>query len=101
MDGTDVWPTHQSGRQASVPVWRKTASTPGASWERQDRGFPTEQGWFTVKRQAFCADANAPLGLYLGTTGGEVWMSADEGESWRPIASHLPEIYSVMATPLA
>ena len=32
--------------------------------------------------------------------GGEVWMSDDEGEAWRSIATHLPEIYSVVATPL-
>jgi len=91
MDGTDVWPrTSPGGRPA---VYRTCDA--GASWRRQDRGFPAEQGWFTVKRQAFCADAAAPLGLYLGATNGEVWASADEGESWRGIARHLPEIYSV------
>ena len=95
MDGTDVWPrTSPGGRPA---VYRTKDA--GASWTRQDRGFPTEQGWFTVKRQAFCADDAAPAGLYLGTTGGEVWMSADEGESWRTIAAHLPEIYSVTVAP--
>jgi len=26
-------------------------------------------------------------------------MSDDEGEGWRPIAAHLPEIYSVVAAP--
>jgi hypothetical protein len=40
------------------------------------------------------------MGLYLGATNGEVWMSGDEGESWRRIADHLPEIYSVVAAPL-
>jgi hypothetical protein len=39
------------------------------------------------------------VGLYIGTTGGEIWMSGDEGESWRQIAAHLPEIYSVSAVP--
>jgi len=93
MDGTDVWPrTSPQGRPAA---YRTTDA--GGSWTRQDRGFPSEQGWFTVKRQAFCADSHQPLGLYLGTTGGEVWMSDDEGESWRTIAAHLPEIYSVVA----
>ncbi len=95
MDGTDVWPrTSPGGRPATY----RTRDA-GKSWERQDRGFPTEQGWFTVKRQAFCADAGAPVGLYLGTTGGELWMSDDEGEGWRQIGAHLPEIYSVTAAP--
>jgi hypothetical protein len=96
MDGTDVWPRTSPGGRPAVYRTRDA----GASWERQDRGFPTEQAWFTVKRQAFCADAAAPLGLYLGTTGGELWMSDDEGDTWRPIAAHLPEIYSVTAAPL-
>ncbi|HEY1448455.1 MAG TPA: glycosyl hydrolase [Caulobacteraceae bacterium] len=95
MDGTDVWPRVSPGGRPAV--YRTTDA--GASWRRQDRGFPTEQGWFTVKRQAFCADESDPLGLYLGTTGGEMWMSDDEGDDWRPIAAHLPEIYSVVAVP--
>ncbi len=95
MDGTDVWPrTSPGGRPA---VYR--TGDAGRSWKRQDRGFPGEQAWFTVKRQAFCADERDPVGLYLGTTGGEVWMSADEGESWQGIAAHLPEIYSVVVAP--
>jgi photosystem II stability/assembly factor-like uncharacterized protein len=95
MDGTDVWPRVSPGGRPAV--YRTTDA--GASWERQDKGFPREQGWFTVKRQAFCADEAEPLGLYLGTTGGEVWMSDDEGVAWRSIAAHLPEIYSVVAAP--
>jgi hypothetical protein len=93
MDGTSVWPRVSPGGRPAV---YRTPDA-GQSWRRQDRGFPAEQGWFTVKRQAFCADAAAPVGLYLGTTGGELWASADEGESWRQIAAHLPEIYSVTA----
>ncbi|WP_421933393.1 glycosyl hydrolase [Phenylobacterium sp.] len=96
MDGTDVWPRTSPGGRPAV---YRTADA-GVSWTRQDRGFPADQAWFTVKRQAFCADANTPVGLYLGATNGEVWMSADEGETWRSIAAHLPEIYSVTAAPL-
>jgi hypothetical protein len=49
----------------------------------------------TVKRQAMTADAGAPVGVYFGTTSGEVWASRDEGRTWKCLASHLPEIYSV------
>ncbi|HEY9236622.1 MULTISPECIES: glycosyl hydrolase [Phenylobacterium] len=96
MDGTEVWPRTSPGGRPAVYRTRDA----GRSWERQDSGFPAEQGWFTVKRQAFCADAGAPVGLYLGATNGEVWMSDDEGAAWRPVARHLPEIYSVVAAPL-
>jgi photosystem II stability/assembly factor-like uncharacterized protein len=95
MDGAEVWPRVSPGGRPAVYRTRDA----GASWERQDRGFPAEQGWFTVKRQAFCADRGDPMGLYLGTTGGEVWMSGDEGGNWRQISAHLPEIYSVLAVP--
>lgn len=91
MDGTDVWPRTSPGGRPAVYRTRDA----GASWERQDKGFPSEQGWFTVKRQAFVADDAGPVGLYLGATNGEVWMSPDEGASWRRIARHLPEIYSL------
>ncbi len=93
MDGTDVWPrTSPGGRPA---VYRTRDG--GESWQRQDGGLPREQAWWTVKRQGMCADALDPVGLYFGTTSGELWMSRDEGESWACIARHLPEIYAVRA----
>ncbi len=94
MDGTDVWPrTSPDGRPAAY-VTRDA----GASWQRQDTGLPT-RGWLTVKRQAMTTDDADAVGVYFGTTGGEVWASADEGESWRCLARHLPEIFSVEIMP--
>jgi hypothetical protein len=43
------------------------------------------------------ADSHDPVGLYFGTTSGGIWMSRDEGRTWRSIAAHLPHIYSVVA----
>ena len=91
MDGSDVWPRTSPGGKPAVFRTRDAGST----WERQANGFPAEQAWWTVKRQAMTADQDHPLGLYFGTTSGEVWASADEGASWRCIASHLPHIYAV------
>ena len=91
MDGTSVWPrTSPEGRPA-VYATRNA----GRTWRRLDAGMPRRQAWWTVKRQAMTADARDPLGLYFGTTGGELWMSRDEGARWRCIARHLPEIYAV------
>lgn len=64
----------------------------GKSWKRLDGGMPKSQAWWTVKRQAMTADAQDPVGLYFGTTSGELWMSGDEGRKWAPIAQHLPGI---------
>jgi photosystem II stability/assembly factor-like uncharacterized protein len=92
MDGQTVWPrTSIGGRPA---VYR--TSDGGKSWRRLDRGLPEAQAWLTVLRQAMCTDGRAPrTSVYFGTTGGEVWAGANGGESWRCIARHLPEIYSV------
>jgi len=93
MDGTDVWPRTCPGGAPAVYATRDG----GESWERQSSGFPAEQVWWTVKRQAMTADRSDRIGLYFGTTSGELWASADEGESWNCIARHLPEIYAVEA----
>lgn len=94
MDGTDVWPRTSVGGRPAVYETRDG----GESWHRHDLGLPPEHGYFTVKRQAMCADAQLPLGLYFGTTGGEIWGSLDEGASYSCIVRHLPEIYSITAT---
>ena len=94
MDGSDVWPRTSPGGRPAAYVTHDA----GQSWQRQDVGLP-ERGWLTVKRQAMTADANDPVGVYFGTTCGELWVSADEGESWSCAASHLPEIYSVEVVP--
>lgn len=94
MDGTDVWPrTAPAGRPAAY-VTRDA----GASWQRQDQGLPTEQAWWTIKRQAMTVDTLGPQpALYLGTTSGELWIGRDGGQRWENIARHLPEIYAVEA----
>jgi photosystem II stability/assembly factor-like uncharacterized protein len=93
MDGSTVWPRVSPGGKPAVYATRDA----GATWRRLDAGLPREQAWYTVKRQAFCADAFAPAGLYFGTTSGALWGSHDEGESWRCLARDLPEIYAVEA----
>jgi photosystem II stability/assembly factor-like uncharacterized protein len=91
MDGTDVWPrTSPDGR----PAVYKTSDA-GESWTRCDSGLPG-RAWFTVKRQGMTTDHHPDtIGVYFGTTSGDVWASTDEGTTWRCVASHLPEIYSV------
>jgi photosystem II stability/assembly factor-like uncharacterized protein len=96
MDGTSVWPRTSPGGTPAVYATHDA----GASWQRQDKGLPQEQAWWTVMRQAMTADARDPVGLYFGTTSGELWMSGDEGENWDCIARHLPEIFAVEAAEL-
>ena len=91
MDGQMVWPrVALEGKPAAY-----VTKNGGKSWQRQDSGMPPNQAWWTVKRQAMNADAADPVGLYFGTTGGELWMSRDEGKKWACVARGLPEIYAV------
>lgn len=91
MDGSGVWPRTSPGGKPAAYVTRNG----GRSWKRLDGGLPKQNAWLTVKRQAMAVDAHAPVGVYFGTTGGEVWASRDEGGRWSCIARHLPEIYAV------
>lgn len=91
MDGTSVWPRTSPGGRPAAYVTRNG----GRTWQRQDRGLPETQAWWTVKRQAMTVDAQASPALYLGTTSGELWIGRDGGERWVNIARHLPEIYAV------
>jgi photosystem II stability/assembly factor-like uncharacterized protein len=96
MDGTSVWPrTSPKGRPALYAT-----RNGGKTWQRLAAGLPEKQAWWTVKRQAMTADVSDPVGLYFGTTSGELWMSRDEGRRWACIARHLPEIYAVEAAEL-
>ena len=92
MDGTYVWPRTSPAGRPAVYVSRDV----GGSWHRQDQGLP-ERAWYTVKRQCLAVTDSRPAGVFFGTTSGEVWGSADEGEHWQCLAAHLPEIYAVEA----
>ncbi|OGT82072.1 MAG: glycosyl hydrolase [Gammaproteobacteria bacterium RIFCSPLOWO2_02_FULL_61_13] len=91
MDGSMVWPRTSPGGKPAVYMTRNG----GRRWQRQDAGMPAREAWWTVKRQAMAADSGDPVGLYFGTTSGELWGSRSEGTRWHCIARHLPEIYAV------
>ncbi|WP_176594658.1 glycosyl hydrolase [Sphingobium sp. EM0848] len=97
MDGTDVWPRTSPGGKPAVYITRDG----GESWSRQDVGLPQNSAWWTVYRQAMANDICDPVGVYVGTASGGLWMSADEGEQWSMIAQHLPPIFAVETAVLA
>ncbi len=66
----------------------------GESWRALRSGLPTE-AYDGVLRDAMANDREASVGLYFGTTTGSVYASADEGETWHEVASHLPRVLSV------
>lgn len=93
MDGSSVWARVSPGGKPAVFTTRNAGDT----WRRQDKGLPKTDAWWTVKRQAMTADAHEPVGVYFGTTSGELWGSRNGGDAWTCLLQHLPEIYSVEA----
>ena len=69
----------------------------GSSWQAFGKGLPQEHVYTNVLRQAMSADSLEPAGVYFGTGTGELFASADEGESWQELSRYLPPIYSVRA----
>ena len=78
---------------AKPAVWRTRDR--GASWVRLDRGLPPRDGYISVLREAMAVDDFEPAGVYIGTSTGQLYGSADEGETWTAIAANLPPIASV------
>jgi hypothetical protein len=74
-------------------VYRST--TGGGEWEPLTRGLPQANCYVNVLRDAMAVDALDPCGVYVGTTGGQVYVSPDEGETWEPIVESLPRVLSV------
>jgi photosystem II stability/assembly factor-like uncharacterized protein len=79
--------------EGHAAVWR-TADA-GSTWRRLDQGLPQEGAYLGVLREGMAIDGDDVPGLYFGTSTGQVFASADEGESWSEIASYLPPISSV------
>jgi len=79
-------------------VWRTEDA--GASWSPLTVGLPQSDAHITVLRDAFTTDGEEPAGLYFGTRSGEVYGSADDGDSWQLLAAHLPPVLSVRAAPV-
>ncbi|HEX9056175.1 MAG TPA: hypothetical protein VF818_01465, partial [Ktedonobacterales bacterium] len=74
----------------------------GESWETLTNGLPTGPNVrLGVLRHGMCADKLDPCGVYVGANTGQLFGSADRGDSWSLIADYLPPIYSVTAAILA
>jgi len=69
--------------------------TGGNEWEALTNGLPQSNCYVNVLREAMDIDNLDPCGVYFGTTGGQVYASANAGDSWIAIARDLPPVLSV------
>jgi photosystem II stability/assembly factor-like uncharacterized protein len=67
----------------------------GNEWEALTAGLPQQNCYVNVLRNAMAVDSLDSCGVYFGTTGGQVYASADGGDSWNAIVHDLPAVLSV------
>ena len=79
--------------EGKLRVYR--SRTGGNEWEALTKGLPQENCYVNVLRDAMAVDSLDKCGVYFGTTGGQVYASADAGDNWNPIVSNLPAVLSV------
>jgi photosystem II stability/assembly factor-like uncharacterized protein len=85
--------------EGKLRVYR--SRTGGDEWEALTNGLPQSHCYVNVLRDAMSVDSLDPGGVYFGTTGGQVYASADSGNHWTPIVRDLPSVVSVEAQTLA
>src|SRR4051794_5662406 len=85
--------------EGKLRVYRSRSG--GNEWEALTNGLPQRDCYVNVLRDAMCVDSLDPCGIYFGTTGGQVYGSADGGDSWNPIVRDLPAVLSVEVQTLA
>jgi len=85
--------------EAKLRVYRSRKG--GHEWEPLTAGLPQQDCYVNVLRDAMDVDSLEPCGVYFGTTGGQVYGSADGGDSWSAIVRDLPSVVSVEVQTLA
>ena len=79
--------------EGKLRVYRSRAG--GNEWEPLTKGLPQRDCYVNVLRDAMAVDSLDSCGVYFGTTGGQVYASADAGDNWAPIVRDLPAVLSV------
>jgi photosystem II stability/assembly factor-like uncharacterized protein len=79
--------------EGKLRVYR--SRTGGNEWEALTNGLPQRDCYVNVLRDAMAVDSLDPCGIYFGTSGGQVYGSANAGDNWTPIVRDLPAVLSV------
>jgi hypothetical protein len=85
--------SHHFPPEGRLRVYRSRGG--GHEWEALTEGLPQENCYVNVLRDAMAVDSLPECGIYFGTTGGQVYGSADAGDTWAPIVRDLPAVLSV------
>jgi photosystem II stability/assembly factor-like uncharacterized protein len=85
--------SHHFVPDGKLRVYRSRSG--GNEWEALTQGLPQKDCYVNVLRDAMAVDSLDSCGVYFGTSGGQVYASADAGDSWAPIVRDLPPVLSV------
>jgi photosystem II stability/assembly factor-like uncharacterized protein len=85
--------SHHFPPDGKLRVYRSRSG--GNEWEALTNGLPQQDCYVNVLRNAFAVDKLESCGVYFGTTGGQVYVSADSGDHWQAIVHDLPAVLSV------
>jgi photosystem II stability/assembly factor-like uncharacterized protein len=85
--------SHHFVPDGKLRVYR--SKTGGDDWEALTKGLPQKDCYVNVLRDAMAVDGMDPCGIYFGTSGGQVYASADDGNSWNAVVRDLPAVLSV------
>jgi len=104
--GFVIWRDHGSGRLFTIPLESSENRVPvggslrvyrsdddGEHWAVSGAGWPDDPQFTAVLRGAFDGDGRGSFAF--GTTGGEVWLTGDNGESWARLGPRFPRIGAV------
>jgi hypothetical protein len=85
--------SHHFVMDGKLRVFRSRSG--GNEWEPLTKGLPQSNCYVNVLRDAMAVDSLDECGIYFGTSGGQVYASADAGDNWNPIVRDLPAVLSV------
>ncbi|MDT8409160.1 MAG: hypothetical protein RQ741_06135 [Wenzhouxiangellaceae bacterium] len=69
----------------------------GGHWQALTSGLPQKNCFVTVLRDGLATDGLDPLGIYFGTSSGQVYASPNAGDQWSALPATLPPILCVAA----
>ena len=98
-DPATIYVIPEEGAEFRGPVGGKFAvyrsTNKGGRWKKLTKGLPARNMYAHVHRQSMAADTCDRAGIYVGTSGGQILYSRNEGDSWNMLAEWLPAVYSV------
>jgi photosystem II stability/assembly factor-like uncharacterized protein len=85
--------SHHFPPDGKLRVYRSRSG--GNEWEALTNGLPQKDCYVNVLRDAMAVDSLDSCGIYFGTSGGQVYASADAGDTWNAVVRDLPAVVSV------